>query len=147
MKELRIETSKGRFVVIDKNQDWCFGEKFNYFGENKHDAFNIKDINLCFSFSKCFKLSEITEDQARNIVDLKGDRFQDYNHVSCCDRWCNTAIESLHSLLKSKGVHLFENNYKKSTDLNSSFFSIQEDFNKEKEAEEKTFYNPYIFKL
>lgn len=108
MKELKFKTSKGRFV--------------------------IKDLNFIPLNCNGIKLSEITEKQASEIVDLKGDRFQDYNHVSCCDRWCNTAKESLHSLLKSKGIHLFEN------PNDSDYFT-------NRSTEQKTFYKPYIFKL
>jgi len=110
MKLLEFETSKGRFLVSESD------EHYDY-----------RFIGL---------LSRITEEQASEIVDIKGDRFQDYNHVSCCDRWCNTAIESLHSLLKSKGIHLFEN----PCDNYCGTIEYQE-------AEQKTFYNPYIFKL
>lgn len=85
MKKLEFETSKGRFVV--------------------------KDLRFIPLDCNGIKLSEITEEQAREIVELKEDRFQDYNHISCCDRWCNTAIESLHSLLKSKGITDLSNKY------------------------------------
>lgn len=100
MKKL-FETSKGRFVVIDKNNDWCFGEKFNYYGANKYDAFNIKDINLCFSYSKSFKLSEITEEGASDIVEFEDIDRMDYGF----------AKNKLHSLLKSKGIKITNNTY------------------------------------
>src|SRR5690606_4848510 len=84
----------------------------------------------------------ITEEQASKIVDYFTEyskRYQDYERLECAYL---TAIESLHSLLKSKGIHLYDNPYTNSTDLNSSFFSMQTDFKKEKEAEEKTYRNP-----
>lgn len=114
MKKIEFETSKGRFVVIDKNQDWCFGEKFNYFGENKHDAFNIKDIDLCFSFSKCFKLSEITEEEASEIVDYSvlKQKYSSYSFGFSTHSYCyNSAIESIHSLLESKCITDLTNKY------------------------------------
>lgn len=143
MKKLEFETSKSRFVVIDNNQD-----------DNMVIQF-LKDIPYG-SYMNRIKLSEITEDQASEIVDEPVKFFNPTNPYCVEDvvyinynsgKGFWTAIESLHSLLESKGIHLFKNPYTNSTDLNSSFFSMQEDFNKEKEAEQKTFYNPYIFKM
>lgn len=125
MKKLEFETSKGRFLVSESD------EHYDY-----------RFIGL---------LSRITEEQASEVVNefkyhptLIKKVFIDYLNE---DFYFESAIESLHSLLESKGIHLYENPYTNSTDLYSSFFSMQTDFNKEKEAEEKTFYNPYIFKL
>lgn len=118
MKKLAFETSKGRFVVVDG-----VGEDF---------AMDLTHMIICDEWF--VKLSEITEEEAREIVELKGDRFQDYNHISCCDRWCNTAIDSLHSLLKSKGIHLYKN---PAPLLHHTRL----------EVEQKTFYNPYVFKI
>lgn len=130
MKKLEFETSNGRFLVSESD------EHYDY-----------RFIGL---------LSRITEEQAREIVDEflfnanDGSDYGDekvYKDYVTDEIYLTNPIESLHSILKSKDIHLFENPYTKSTDLNSSFFSMQVDFNKEKQAEQKTFYNPYIFKL
>lgn len=79
----------------------------------------------------------ITEEQASEIVYKR----------KWVDEFYLSYKGTLNYILKSKGIHLYDNPYTNSTDLNSSFFSMQTDFKKEKEAEEKTFYNPFIFKL
>ena len=117
-KQEKITTSKGEFLLVD--------------------AIEKPNINTGI------KLSEITEEQASEIVDkvMNNQHFQNYNFKSYNDRWVKTAIESLHSLLKSKGIHLFENPYGK-------WYSDFENANQELDwqlAEQKTFYNPYIFK-
>nr|WP_317633077.1 hypothetical protein [uncultured Flavobacterium sp.] len=96
MKKLEFETSKGRFV--------------------------IKGLNFIPLNCNGIKLSEITEEQASEVVG---------------------SIKELHSLLKSKGIYLFENPY-------GEWFSDFKNANDELDwqlAEQKTFYNPYIFKL
>lgn len=126
MKKLEFETSKGGFCLVEAHE---YGDKWVNSGKHTY---------VCM-------LKRITEEKASEIVD---DELYDYvlfrGHLQ---NYCETAIESLHSLLKSKGIHLYKNPYTNSTDLNSSFFSMQTDFNKEKQAEQKTFYNPYIFKI
>jgi len=123
MKELKFKTSKGKFLI------------------KEYDTFNdlVKDAN--FYKQKICKLSEITEEQANAIVDkvMNNQHFQNYDFKEITDRWTKSAIDSLRSLLKSKGVHLFENPYNIGTS--------KADYNKYKEAESKTFYNPYIFKI
>lgn len=116
MKKLEFKTAKCEFILVDKND------------------ITDDEYQALLYFKKVYLLSHITEEEAREIVDLKGDRFQDYDHVSCCDRWCNTAIKSLHSLIKSKGVHLYEN----PNDNQCGTCEYQE-------TESKTFYNPILF--
>lgn len=134
MKKLEFETSKGKWVLIDGSD------------LPKVDKIIVEnDTNF-------IKLSDITEEQASEIVQMTwiSDNInlcEFKNYDTNGNGSLSSSIESLHSLIESKGVHLFENPYENSTDLNSSFFSMQEDFNKEKEAEEKTFYNPYLFKV
>lgn len=121
MKKIEFETSKGKFLI------------------KEYDTFNdlVKDAN--FYKQKICKLSEITEEQASEIVDEDKDYgvriFQNYQTTSMqyFDEQI-TAIGSLHSLLKSKGIHLYEN---PAPLLHHTRL----------EAEAKTFYNPYIFKL
>ena len=70
MRKIGFETSKGKFLVIDDNDDWFCGLKFNYYGDAKYDFFP-KDENSddYFSYVKKYKLSEIPEEQASEIVD------------------------------------------------------------------------------
>lgn len=100
MKKLEFETSKGRFVVIDNNQDDTQVIQF------------LKDIPYS-SYMNRIKLSDISEEQASEIVDkvMNNQHFQNYNFKSYNDRWVKTAIESLHSLLKSKGITYLSNKY------------------------------------
>lgn len=147
MKELKFKTSKGEFLV---NED-CKG----------------------------ISLKEITELEASEIVDdsfnaYHEDSFKLYGDEIVSGAYVVTAIESLHSLLKSKDIHLFENPVHINVDddklcdfcplekkgvygtdggymagcegsrcdeARDNYFELHE------EAEEKTFYNPYIFKL
>lgn len=138
MKIIELETSKGKFVLIDKNNDWCFGEKFNYYGKNNFDALNIVNANESFSYSKSFKISEITEEQASEIVD-----FEDG-----CRMLYGYAKNKLNSLLKSKGIYLYDNPYDLNEQLDCNcdmcYQKLEDAFD---ESEQKTFYNPYIFKL
>lgn len=78
--------------------------------------------------TKYIKLSEITEEQASEIFrgkNIEHTYLKDYNK------------QKLINVLKSKAIHLFENPI-------PPFHERLEDF---KQAEQKTFYNPYIFKL
>src|SRR5690606_29958614 len=112
-------TSKGRFLVVDGIDVSVYGATF------------------------VAKLSEITEEQASEIVEESLDShlytfYKCYNlneveEVEWEDDFIYTsAIDSLHSLLKSKGIHLFENPF---------YHGDLEDYTKYKEAEQKTFYN------
>lgn len=132
MKELKFKTSKREFIIYDK--------------------VDITQTQLIFFNQYGIKLSEITEEQASEIVDefkyhptLIKKVFIDYLNG---DFYIDTAIESLHSLLKSKGIHLFENpiDLEEQLDCNCDmcYQKLEDAFN---EAEQKTFYNPYIFKL
>lgn len=135
MKKLEFETSKGMFVVTDV-PDILNGDV--YYGGSKN---------------KGIKLSEITEEQASVIVDSNDEygvvMYQNYQTTSMqyYDEQI-TAIEYLHSLLKSKGVHLFENpiDLEERLECNCDicYGRLESDH---EEAEEKTFYNPYVFKI
>lgn len=132
MKKLEFETNKSRFVIVD-NKDFPKSlDDYSFYIEEKLLIGGIK-------------LSEITEEQASDIVDEPVKFFnptnpycvEDVVYIDYTSRegfW--TAIESLHSLLESKGVHLFKNPY--ISKINPLEY---------KEAKEKTFYNPYIFKI
>lgn len=118
MKKLEFETSKGRFVIVDSTTlDKVSGQA------------------LVDEYGDYIILSEITEEQASEIV------FRIGHHSN--DHLIPSAKQILHSLLKSKGIYLFENPY-------GEWFSDFKNANDELDwqlAEQKTFYNPYIFKL
>lgn len=100
MKKLEFKTSKGSFMLVD--------------------SIEIEGI----------KLSEITEEQASEIVDKKIGYKNYLESTDVISNYsCVTATKSLHSLIKSKGAYLYENPHNTV------------------EAEQKTFYNPVIFKL
>lgn len=116
MKQIKITTDKGEFLLVD-------GDVAK--GGIKHED----KIYYYFCDAK-----NITEEQASEIVDYFTEyskRYQDYERLEFAYL---TAIESLHSLLKSKGIHLFRN------PNNSDYFT-------NRSTEQKAFYNPFIFKL
>ena len=137
MKELKFETSKGEFVLVD------IPEKLFLIGQYYVDTYGPEHFNL----------KEITEEQASSIVNSDNEygttMYQNYQTTSMqyFDEQI-TAIESLHSLLKSKGVHLFENpiDLEESLECNCDicYGRLESDY---EEAEEKTFKNPHIFVL
>lgn len=134
MKKLELETSQGKFVVEEASD---------------------KNIGRVL-------LKHITEQQASEIVPsthhfTPGENIEhwnlfedyEYNRLS----WSFTSIESLHSLIKSKGYYLFENPnpkpseymfYKRKSDGVSWGDSLLQLHNC---SDQKTFYNPVIFKV
>lgn len=135
MKKLEFETSKGRFVVSDERYYLK-----NEFGIKTACSNGVKQ----FEFEKFIEFSRITEEQASEIVDysILKNLYSSYNYGVTTNSFVyKTAIESLHSLLKSKGIHLYENPYPDAGLIPSYEQKLY------REAEQKTFYNPYIFKL
>lgn len=126
MKEFKFKTSKGKFII------------------KEYSTFNdlIKDAN--FYKQKICKLSEITEEQASEIIDkvMSNQHFQNYNFKGFADRWVKSAIESLHSLFKANGIYLYEKPC-----LPDEYIASKEALLYDKEEESKIFYNPYIFKI
>lgn len=112
MKKREFETRKGKFTLVDG----------------------------FYHINGGINLSKITEEQASEIVDEVWGKYKNYETDERAGNYnrfvCDSAIESLNSLLKSKGVHLFENPTKE----RFVYFEYRE-------AERKTFYNPYIFKI
>lgn len=132
MKTLEFETIKGRFLVVDSKDA---PSSFNRY---------LRDIEekLGVQLTTGYKLSEITEEEVSGIVDEPfglevGDDevivFKDYEDE---ENTYSNSIDSLYSLIFSKGIHLFENPYKNHQDKDLETW-----------YEELTFYNPYIFKL
>ena len=113
MKKLEFETSKGEFLLMDM--------KHNSYFQNTELPKGYTTVNF-------IKLSQITEEQASEVVGLPISNIAIYNKLS------------LHEPLESKGVHLFENPYKDVGLIPSHEQKLY------REAEEKTFYNPYLFK-
>lgn len=101
MKE--IETSKGRFVVIDdkKETHYPFHMYIQLYGDNY------------------YKLSEITELEASEIVDYIPFNYRDKDYKLFRDyklsvgNYCGrlSAIHSLYSLLESQGIEITNNTY------------------------------------
>lgn len=125
MKELKFETSKGEFLVVDDVND--IGKNIPY------------DL-----VTKIGYIKNLTEEQASEVVESFTQEINNYtchfNYVLNTHDITINSIESLHSLLESKGINLFENPYKQ---VNKEYFN-KIHF---EQSEQKTFYNPYIFKL
>lgn len=122
MKKINFETSKGKFVVVDIKE-------FDNIGVSRIGI----DINgIFFSGAKgIIQLKKITEQQASEIVD------SEYNQ-SKYGQYEPNAIHRLYSIITSNGYHLFENPYTDAQKYSESKYF---------DAEDKTFYNPIIFKL
>ena len=119
MKKINLETSKGKFIVVDIESDkdiYDIQSKFGYL---------LKD------FCDWTYLKDITEQQASDIVEYK------YNQ-SNYGQYNPTAIHRLHSLITSNGYYLFDNPYTDAQKYSESKYF---------EAQDKIFYNPIIFKL
>lgn len=99
MKKEIIETSKGRFMLVDG-----VGEDF---------AMDL--VHIVVADEWFIKLSEITEEEASEIVDeflFNANDGSDYGDEKVYKDYVTDEIyltnpkESLHSLLESKGIHL-----------------------------------------
>ncbi len=101
---IEIETSKCRFVVLDDKKEtyYPFHMYIQLYGDNY------------------YKLSEITEEQASEIVDLFSLQYNKYKRVYSLYNLENinhninhtfSSIQSLHSLLKSQGIEITNNTY------------------------------------
>lgn len=127
-KRIEITTSKATFLLVDLPTD----DK-GFVEQHLIDAYG----------SVYFKLSEISEEEAKMLVDENNEYgitlFQNYQTTSMAyfDEQLS-AIESLHSLIKSKGMHLYENPYSNTIGL------VEFDYHRNR-AESKTFYNPILF--
>ena len=124
MKELKFKTSKGEFLVIDKED---VEVAFSLVIKNIRERFNLKQV-------VGYALKDITEKQASEITD------EIHGNVSF--------ITTLNILLKSKGIHLFENpidlDERLECNCDICYGRLESDH---EESEQKTFYNPYIFKI
>lgn len=159
MKKIEFETSKGKFVVFDEKEFTVFNQctvddKWIVYGE-------IYDYNS-HSFIK-----DITEEQASDIIEerelsswhKKREFLKYYDYTSRNEfgiSFLKSAIDSLHSLIKSEGYYLFENPfgnpphnygllnlYPTGNVLMDASFDIAIRY---RDADQKTFYNPCIFK-
>ena len=102
----RIETSKGRFIV----------KYYETWNELIIDA-NFYKLKLGVSI---FKISEITEEEARNIVDYPiileeiqggGKMYTYYNYKLGRYDYGSSLVDSLESLLESQGIEITNNTY------------------------------------
>lgn len=156
MKSTIFTTNKGTFLLINMPEDMValrWGEggiSVKLEGDKNYTPWgnysNKSKIELING------LVSITEKQAAEIVDYfttdedfgKEDVFRDYLDKTFYD----TALESFHSLIKSEGIHLYENPETHPSALEPESRSHYDSIEKEwSEAEEKTYRNPYLFKL
>lgn len=143
IKKLEFETRKGKFLIVENN-------------------LSILIQILHYLYQRIGLLSGLTEEQASEIVDsltwnftngTSGKSYRNYLAKSEFDFQpvVPTALESLHSLIKSKGW--FTSNPIQSTkppdDLR--FYDNQEDMEKcitdWHEAESRTLHNTVVFKI
>lgn len=140
MKQIEFKTSKGTFVIVDIDANVKIESIMGGFVRLRR----CNKVNDYYD-KTYYKLTDITEDDADKVVDkvMNGQHFQNYNYKCITDRWVKTAIESLHSLIKSLGIHLYENPIKVHTwsSENADLY-----IKRWRETELKTFYNPHIFK-
>ncbi len=170
MKVKEFKTSKGEFVLVDlpnaihvmKHNGYIVqscSSKLDCLNKcNRIDNGDVKGFLYIGNTEGDFKLSDITEQQAIEIVDSRfifqtqyiKDMLHCYLDYENNDWVYKEALPSLHSLIKSKGIYLYENPlgnlkvYKKNFKGHDMFYSNYTA--KWQEAEQKTFYNPYIFK-
>lgn len=167
MKKLEFKTSKGSFLLSDEN--------YYLVNERAVKTAYLNNVKQ-FEYVSFIRLSEITEQQASEIVDKKIGYKNYLESTDVISNYsCVTAIKSLHSLLKSKGVYLYENPVYKDVEysdelckycplIKKGVYSVNGGYvagcegsccetakeNHEdmyQEVEQKTFYNPVIFKL
>ncbi|MGV6945064.1 hypothetical protein [Sphingobacterium kyonggiense] len=117
MKKLEFTTGKGRFVVVDESEL----PKIDQLLIGKDDKF--------------IKLSEITEEQAREIIEHAGSPWYGHKDFTNPHNWFSNPLDSLHSLIKSKGWFT-SNPFEKFADECGC-----------EEAESRTLHNPVIFKI
>lgn len=103
MKQIKITTSKGEFILLDVDYN---AMTFIRILDTATACLGSEEL---FDYKKSFKLSEITELEASEIVDsnITG-RFLSYD--SLYENYRNS-VKSLHSLLKSKGITELNNKY------------------------------------
>ena len=109
-----IETSKGRFVVMDVDYNQlCFVR----IGLKATAMYNSIEL---FDYDESYKLSEITEEQASCIVDYPiileeiqgGDKmYTYYNYKLGRYDYGTSLVDSLESLLKSHNIEITNNTY------------------------------------
>lgn len=135
MKKLEFTTGKGGFVVVDGSQ-----------------PIDTEIAKLIFGSYWSIRFKDLTEEQASEIVDYTNFiGFAVYEDYHDGNKVLYTALDSLHSLIKSKGWYL-ENplQFTKPTD-DLSFYDNQEDMEKciadWQQAESRTLNNPVIFKI
>src|SRR5690606_7581365 len=101
MKQLKFETSKGSFLLIDLPNIEEIEKELQIFGHDQrltNDDLNSYFRHFLPDFNKSYELSEITEEQASQIINNFDKIPNDVpNNIDYCKL-------SLKSLLKSKGI-------------------------------------------
>lgn len=136
MKSKVFNTSKGEFLIVDLP------------GKGNTETICLLS-DLKYKIVGPVKL--ITEEQASDImvseyVFTPGENVEHWNLYKNYEdnslSWSFTALDSLHSLIKSLGIHLYENpfgNYKDFEGKMDLYMNILSE-------EQNTLYNPYIWK-
>lgn len=96
-KQIRFESNNKQWFVVDKS-------------EIDYDILSISNRQLKI----IAYLDEISEEQAREVVEQYEhcvSKYKNYLHKLGDIMYFNTPIESLHSLLKSKGVDIINGDW------------------------------------
>lgn len=176
MKQIEFKTSKGTFWMVDSPTDarlasvgtHCLGVKTDQDVQKDSNGWHHiyqkglffgLDIRQNYKISVVGFLKDLIEDQVSGVVDsltwnftngTSGKSYRNYLAKSEFDFQpvFPTALESLHSLIESKGCHLQKNPIQESIkDLSAKEQAYRQLDLDWQEAERKTFYNPIIFKI
>lgn len=137
MKNIKIKTEKVTFYVIDMPVEvqniYLNGISWQS-RDGELDTWHEGETLTFVSF-----LKDISEEQASEIVESHKNCKRYYYEKSVPQTYYNSALDCLHSLLRSKGIFLFENPFNIEYCFNPKYYSDKF------EAETKTFYNPAIY--
>lgn len=121
MKKIEFESNWSKWLVVDLPKDvvsvqesFCDAILTTHHDGYIETYYPLEDNEDCELKLIC-KLSEATEEQAKCVVVNhywdNGEYYKDYNRICSIHRYCYTAIESLHSLLTSKGIDIHDGNW------------------------------------
>ncbi|MGM1429571.1 hypothetical protein ACS126_09950 [Sphingobacterium lactis] len=141
MKELKITTSRGEFLLLDGK-----------------DTITERLTELLKEYEHYAVVKEMTEEQFAEVVshEINKEEFthryleRDYKNYDCGAAYFETARESFQSLIRSLGWYLWENpygnfkSYKKAFNGHDMFYANYID--KYHQAESKTLYNPILLR-
>ena len=91
---IQFKTEKGEFVLVDVSTIGA-----------------IPYVKLLVNNKLICEISEATEEDARNLLKFIGAPWYGYKDYTNTHNWFHTALDSLHSLLTSKGIDINNGNW------------------------------------